>query len=181
MLTITLLFYSLENKDNPRWYIFYCRSRSEKKVFDLLTKSDFNAFLPIIKVMRQWSDRKKMVLVPMLPGYMFVYCLHANIYNVVQTDNIVAPVKIAGKNLFLRDYELDFLKKIEENDLFDSASSSSKRFSKGDKVIVIDGPLKGFEGECIREEGKNYLQIQIESIGQCIKAKINESNLQVKT
>ncbi len=168
----------MNNLEEPRWYIFYCRSRSEKKVLSSLQNSNHIAYLPIIEVMRQWSDRKKKVKVPMLPGYIFVYCSHVEIYNVVQIDNIVASVKIAGSNLFLRDYEFDLLKKIEQHDLFESVSS--KQLAKGDKVVVTGGPLKGLEGECIREEGKHFLQIQIEALGQFIKVKIPADNLQKK-
>lgn len=168
----------MNNPEKPRWYIFYCRSRSEKKVFDLLQKSNYMAFLPIVEVVRQWSDRTKKVKVPILPGYIFVYCLHSEIFNVVKTDNIVASVKIAGDNLYLREHELDLLKKIEQHNLFESVSPN--QLSKGDKVLVMNGPLKGFEGEYIREDGKHFLQIQIETVGQYIMVKIHADNLQKK-
>ena len=67
-LPITEIKYEPE----PRWYILYIRSRSEKKVMERMQKRNFTVFLPLIKTMRQWSDRKKQVQVPLFTGYLFI-------------------------------------------------------------------------------------------------------------
>ena len=57
-----------------KWNAIYVASRQEKKVFDVLQKKGIQSYLPLVKTLRQWSDRKKMVEFPLLPGYVFV-CL----------------------------------------------------------------------------------------------------------
>ena len=58
---------------NPqKWYAIFTKSRSEKKVYERLLDADIEAFLPIVKTVRQWSDRKKTVYLPLIPSYVFV-------------------------------------------------------------------------------------------------------------
>lgn len=68
-----------------QWFVFYTKSRQEKKVRDLLLKSGYEVFLPMHKVMRQWSDRKKKVEVPLFNSYIFVNDLEHNISNILKT------------------------------------------------------------------------------------------------
>ena len=55
------------------WYVIYTKPRSEKKVAERLSEDGVEVYCPMIKTIRQWSDRKKKVLLPMFPGYVFVH------------------------------------------------------------------------------------------------------------
>ena len=44
---------------NKQWYAVYVNSRHEKKVADLLASQQIENYLPIQKILKQWSDRKK--------------------------------------------------------------------------------------------------------------------------
>jgi transcriptional antiterminator RfaH len=57
---------------SKNWFVFYTKSRQEKKVNDLLLRHGFEPYLPLQKVLRQWSDRKKKVEVPLFNSYIFV-------------------------------------------------------------------------------------------------------------
>ena len=54
---------------------------------------------------------------------------------------------------------------------------SEDYFFKGDFVIVIDGPLKGLEGEVLNESGEKRLMIRIEAIQQSISINIDKGFL----
>jgi len=53
-----------------KWFVFYTKSRQEKKVNELLLKRGFEPFLPMQAIVRQWSDRKKKVVLPLFNAYM---------------------------------------------------------------------------------------------------------------
>jgi len=55
-----------------KWFVFYTKSRQEKKVNELLLKRGFEPFLPMQAIVRQWSDRKKKVVVPLFNSDIFV-------------------------------------------------------------------------------------------------------------
>ena len=56
-----------------KWRVLYVRPRWEKKVEDQLTERNIENFLPLREEIRQWTDRKKRVIVPLFPGYLFVH------------------------------------------------------------------------------------------------------------
>jgi transcription antitermination factor NusG len=58
--------------NTKKWHAVYVSSRTEKKINDLLNNKGIEAYVPVVKTMRQWSDRKKMVEMPLLNGYVFV-------------------------------------------------------------------------------------------------------------
>ena len=50
---------------SPKWYAVYTRPRFEKQVGQRLLEEGIEAYVPLIKTMRQWSDRKKVVELPL--------------------------------------------------------------------------------------------------------------------
>ncbi len=56
----------------PIWHVLYTMSRAEKKVAQQLISQGVEAWCPTQTVIRQWSDRKKTVLKPALPGMILV-------------------------------------------------------------------------------------------------------------
>ena len=79
------------------WFVFYTKSRHEKKVRDLLGKGGFEVFLPMHKVLRQWSDRKKRVEVPLFNSYIFVHEEQHRIPEVLKTPGVSTIIRVAGK------------------------------------------------------------------------------------
>src|SRR5690554_7279042 len=55
-----------------KWYALYTRPRNEKKVVQGLTSLGIEVYCPMVTEVRQWSDRKKKVALPLIPSYVFV-------------------------------------------------------------------------------------------------------------
>jgi transcription antitermination factor NusG len=54
------------------WYALYVKSKHEFVVSNELRQKSIETFLPAMTMQRQWKDRKKLVDVPLFPGYVFV-------------------------------------------------------------------------------------------------------------
>jgi transcription termination/antitermination protein NusG len=156
----------------PKWFIFYCRSRSEKKALERLTDLEFEVYLPIMEEMRQWSDRKKKVQVPMFPGYIFVKCKQHEIQNVITVNHIVAPLKLASQFATLRETEVSLLKEIEKNDL--RVTTHEGTINAGDAIQITTGPLTSYKGVCLEELGNHYFMVQLEVLNRYVKVKIHK-------
>ncbi|MCZ6550598.1 MAG: hypothetical protein O6926_04265, partial [candidate division NC10 bacterium] len=57
---------------SSRWYALYTRPRHEKAVAEHLARRQLEAFLPLREVLSRWKDRRKLVQLPLFPGYIFV-------------------------------------------------------------------------------------------------------------
>ncbi len=54
------------------WYAVQTRARHEKRVADRFREQGLPIFLPLISETRRWSDRKKVVELPLFGCYVFV-------------------------------------------------------------------------------------------------------------
>jgi transcription antitermination factor NusG len=145
------------------WYAVYVKSRSEKKVHLELTYQDIEVYLPLQKRMRKWSDRKKLVDFPLIPGYLFVHITRRDYDRVLQTNGVVAYVRFDGTAAVIPVEQIDTIKRLLRQHEH-KIEVSFKDFSAGDAVEVIAGPLMGVKGVLTQLKGKNKVAIQIEKL-----------------
>jgi transcriptional antiterminator NusG len=55
------------------WFALYVKARHEFFTGHELQRKGVETFLPTVKKLRQWKDRKKLIHFPLFPGYLFVY------------------------------------------------------------------------------------------------------------
>ncbi|MBU1012585.1 MAG: UpxY family transcription antiterminator [Bacteroidetes bacterium] len=146
------------------WYALYTKSMQEKKVYAEIIKRGFNAYLPLETKIKQWSDRKKKVEVPMIRSYVFVNISEKEYYDIVNITGAVRYVTFEGKAVAIPEWQIDAMKKMVE---FKAPHYySGERFLKGEMIIIESGPLKGYEGEVVKDNnGKNKIIIRIKDIG----------------
>ncbi len=153
---------TLQKSFQYNWYVLYVNSRSEKKVVSELLEQNIHGWVPLIKTLRQWSDRKKMVEVPLFTGYVFVKIRWRDYLKVLQTPNVVAFVRFESKPAIVPQYQIDNLKiLIREKP---ECKITNHHFETGDPVTIEAGPLKGLRGHLVKKKGKTNLLIEVEGI-----------------
>ncbi|NHM06465.1 UpxY family transcription antiterminator [Flavobacterium sp. CYK-4] len=146
------------------WYVIYTKPRNEKKVAERLKLAGITAFCPMINMVKQWSDRKKKVQVPLLNSYVFVQLEEKNREAVFQISGVVRYLFWLGKPAVVREDEIDALK----NGLKDTmASFEVKDIKVGDLLPIPSGPFQGKEG-IIKQINKNSLQLVLTELGVLI-------------
>jgi len=147
-----------------RWYAVYTKSRAEKAVYERFLEQGVEAFLPLQKKLRKWSDRKKWVETPYINSYVFVKVSEKEYYDTLNTLGVVRYITFEGKAAPIPDWQIDAMKKlISAQHTF---HFSSHRFRKGEKISIETGTLAGFSGEVVRDsDGKKKVLIRIDQIG----------------
>ena len=146
------------------WYVIYTKPKFEKKIFTKLQEKKIESFLPLQKVMRQWSDRKKKVEVPLFPNYLFVRIPSIDKWNVLSVDGVVRFLQLDGKLATISEKEMNSIRKL----LLGNPEVSNEKFNKGDQVVINCGPLKGLEGILINNKGVKRLAIRINTIDKSV-------------
>jgi transcription antitermination factor NusG len=154
------------------WRAIYVSSRSEKKIMGLLNARGLEAWVPLVKSMRQWSDRKKMVEFPLLNGYVFVYVNDQEQEQVVQNKGVVGFVRIEGKIATVRDEEVFRLKQLVELGYHMEASIALQSFKSGEKVKITSGALNGIEGYVTEDVGGKLIEVFLDSIRYSIRVRL---------
>ena len=160
------------------WYVIYTASRMEKKLANALQQAGFSTYLPMIKEMRQWSDRKRRVVVPLFRSYVFVHLSHDGEYlRAVQHKGASFFVKTkSGQPAILFEKEIVQIKKIITSDF--RYEVSNDKIPLGYLCRVKEGAMKGFIGESVQYHGKNLVVLRMEQLGQHILVHIPASQLE---
>ncbi|MEZ5003176.1 MAG: UpxY family transcription antiterminator [Chitinophagales bacterium] len=155
------------------WMAIYTKPRSEKKVAERLARSGFEVYCPLQTTIKQWSDRKKKVQVPIFPSYIFVHVYDIDRPVILQDPAVLNFVYYVGKPAIIRDIEIEMLKQFLDNDYFYD-DISIYQYKKGDKVDIIAGPFKDYKAK-IDEIQKSHIILLVDSIGVVVKLKTKVS------
>jgi transcriptional antiterminator RfaH len=159
----------------PRWYVAYTKSRNERKVSDRLKEKGIEHYLPLHKVLKQWSDRKKWVEEAVFKSYIFIRIGLDDYYDVLNTEGVVAFVRIGTYPEPVPDRQVLAVRKMLESDY--ELEINITDYDLGDSVQVIKGPMEGFIGNILEEQGKHKFAIHLEVIGQSVAMTIPKSHL----
>lgn len=150
------------DRGRRKWYAVYTRPRTEKAVNKRLLESGIEVFLPLQTEYREWSDRKKKVIVPLIRSYLFVHVTPIEFPVVFQTFGVVKFISFEGKPVAIPQNQIDVLKLLIDSDV--DLEVSTEKFSKGDLIEVTSGPLKSLTGELVQFMGKRRVLIRIDSL-----------------
>lgn len=153
------------------WYAVYTRSRFEKRLMNLLIAKGIEAYVPVRKVMKQWSDRKKMVEEPLIRSYCFVKVDPHRYQDVLNTPGAVRYVWFSGKPASIPERQIDTLKAITGSNL--EVECLPDTFQTGFQVRVNAGPLQGIIGELVNISNKKRVIIRIDHLNQVVTLSIS--------
>ena len=162
------------DKKSGKWYAVHTRSRFEQKVYDGIDSKSIEVFLPRIQVMSRRKDRHKKILIPLLPGYVFVNTTMdpQEYLNILKTVGVVRLIGFEGKPVPARDEEIHALMILDGTD---RTVQNREYINKGDRVMIMEGPLKGLIGFYLRPKGqKNKIVVSIELLNRSLEVEIED-------
>lgn len=159
-----------------QWYAVYTKPRWEKKVADGLRRNRFESYCPLNKVVRQWSDRKKMIEEPLFTSYVFVQLQIKELTEVRKIDGVVNFVYWLGKPAIIRDAEIQDIKDFLNN--YQNVRLEKSPVNINDAVQVVNGPLIELQGHVISVNNKTA-RIAIKSLGLTMVAEIKKEDLKL--
>lgn len=161
--------------EQETWYAIYTKSRSEKRVAEQMKATGFTVYLPLVKTLRQWSDRKKKVEVPLISSYVFVKVSERDYYNILNTQGVVRYVTFEGKAAPIPEKQIIAMQMAVDNEA--DIEISTEQMAPGEQVKVINGPLKGAEGEYVFGKGKRSFVIRLNHMGYALKVEVPASDV----
>jgi transcription antitermination factor NusG len=148
------------------WAVVYTRSRAEKQLHEFLQEQGIETYLPLRKVLRQWSDRKKWVEEPLFRSYLFVRITEKERFKVLNTPGAVNYISFEGRMATVRDEEIDCIRRLTLCE--PGLEAVTDHIEKGSPVNIRGGSLMGLQGELISYRSSQRVVIRVESIRQSI-------------
>jgi len=164
----------LKDLNKIQWFAAYTKPRHEKKIREYLLEKDIESYVPLVKKVRQWSDRKKWVEEPLIRGYVFVrISLKQQLY-VLETHGVVRFVTFQKELAMIPDFQIEALKRtVDEGFIL----KSENYMRTGQLVEVCEGPLKGIKGKVQRIENENRFIISLDVIQASYQVQIDPAML----
>lgn len=155
------------------WHVLYVKSRCEKKVFDSLKEHFLKSFLPQVKTIRQWADRKKIVLKPLFPSYVFVYLdTPKDFYKALSIQGACAYVRFGKEYPRVTEKEIAQIKLLIGDKHVSDLITTSQLPKSGETKTISNGPLCGLDCEILRADSHEKIVVRIDSLKQNIVATV---------
>jgi transcription antitermination factor NusG len=165
-------------KPNYQWYAVYTRANGERKLLENLKEKNIECYLPMKKVLKVWSDRKKWVEEPLFRCYLFVKVSYKEFFTVLNTPGGVCYISFGGKAQSIPETQINNIRTFL-NQTDHDYTLSYERIQKGVNVEVQFGSLKGIVGEVINIFGQNRLVIRIDSMNCSLYANISREEVKL--
>lgn len=150
------------------WYVLYTTARAEKQVELKLQAEGVETYLPLHKCPRKWSDRVKMVEMPLFSSYIFVNTTDEKLRTLIRVNGVARIVYYNGKPAVMRPKEIEAIREFVQK-----AAERECEFGLSEEVMVACGPLKDISGK-IKKIGRKYLILHIEQMGITVCVKQNQ-------
>lgn len=155
-----------------RWYVVSTKPRNEDRSAANLAQGGIEVLSPKLKF-RRWREGKFVEIVePMFPSYIFVKFHPVDEFRLVKyTRGIKTIVNFNGRIIPLADELIAFVRQRLVDGV---ATVEKKEFQKGEKIIIQEGPFKGFSGIFEKElDGRERIAILLEGVDYCARMEID--------
>jgi hypothetical protein len=155
----------MKTPDSKKWFVIYTKPRTEIKVSQRLSVLGIENYTPTRIEVRQWSDRNKKILVPLLPSMVLVSIHEREVNKVFEVAGVVRYLFENQKRAEVSEEEVLAMKYYLDN----SYHSNKEELVVG---ITVKVPLLEEEATVISLKGKNCLA-QLKKLGAIVSFQLN--------
>jgi transcription antitermination factor NusG len=156
------------------WYALTVKHQHERTIEIALTGKGFEAFSPMYRARRQWSDRTKEIERPLFAGYVFCrFPLEAKGL-VLNTPAVSRVVQFGGTLAALPDAEIEAIRAIVASQL---PVRPWPHLKPGDRVRIERGPLRGMVGVLLKEKCALELIVSVELLQRSVAVQIDATGV----
>jgi transcription antitermination factor NusG len=143
-----------------KWFVLCTKPRNELKVTERLSNLGVKVYAPTKVEVRQWSDRKKKITVPLLPSMVLVQVLEKEVDRVFEIHGVLRFLFEHGKRASVSNEEV-----LAMRSYLESMSAEDERgLAIGDVVKV---PLLEQQATVLSLKGKKCLA-QLQKLGAIV-------------
>ena len=151
-----------------KWFILYTKPNQEIKVAEQLKEMKISCFCPTVTIIKQYSDRKKKVIKPLLPSYVFVFIEEEKRNDVFSVFGITRYMFWLGKPANVRESEIELMKQYL-NGIYQSVSLT--KLTRGQLYKISEGVFSGRIGKVV-ETQKNKIKLELQSLGMIVTLRL---------
>jgi transcription antitermination factor NusG len=160
-----------ETAQDLTWYAIQTMPRHERKVAAELRQKGLHTFLPLVPSTRQWSDRVRVLDLPLFPCYVFVLMSPApdTRIAVLRSNGVTRFVGVRGVGVPIPETQIATVQSIVDQKL---PFSPYPFLNIGQRVCIRGGSLDGIEGILTEIKGDLSLVISVDLIHKSLAIRV---------
>ena len=160
-----------------KWYAIRTRSRHEKVAVRELDGQGIPVFLPLVTSVRQWSDRRTQVELPLFPGYAFVRIdyFSGDRVRVLRSIGVVDFVGHKADGSSIPDEQIESIRTVLTRRV---PVKEHPFLNVGQRIRVCSGVLNGVEGILVALKGSRTLVITVEPIQRSLCISLDDYDVE---
>jgi transcription termination/antitermination protein NusG len=151
------------------WFAVRVKSRCEKLIANMARDKGFEEFLPLYQCRRHWSDRLKLVEVPLFPGYIFCRIKPERRLPLLTIPGVLHFVGIGKVPIPVDDAEIAAIQAALRSGL---SAEPCAFLEAGQRVRLKNGPLAGLEGIIVGDSKEHRIVVSITLLKRSISVAI---------
>lgn len=153
-----------------QWFVLYTKPRNEKKLAERLQQNGIECYCPVRTEVRQWSDRKKKIKVPILPSMILVYIEDNKRSEVFNDSAAIRFLYELGKPAVVRDVEVESLKASLQKNI---AKHEVERLQPGQRIDMESLGFAKVKGT-VQYVKENACWVVLDGVGYVVKMQLSE-------
>ena len=160
-----------ETRGGLVWLAVQTWPRYEKKVAAELEKKQVEVFLPLLSAEHQWSDRRRIVQLPLFPNYVFVRSpeTFASRISVLRTNGVINFVGLRNAGTPIPDSEIESVRTLLTRGI---AFTDHSFLNIGQRVRIRGSSLDGVEGILVAKNEDLSLVVSIQIIQRSLAIRV---------
>ena len=155
------------------WFVLHTKSRQEKAIADDLAARRIGCFLPLVRQVRYYGQRKAAVDEPLFPGYVFLRGQIEEAYEADRTKRIANIIRVSDQDRM--NWEL--------KNLYIALKSQAPLdpfpyLKKGMRVEVRSGPFRGLQGLVDDRRTLDRIILQVDMLGRGVSLEVDGALLE---
>lgn len=166
----------LDNEERL-WFPLHVRARHERTIRDELVNQGYEVYLPMVKRRRRWSDRYKIVELPLFSGYLFIRMDPRLKYFILDVPGVQGFITFQGQMAHIPAFQIDFIQRMLKRP--ETFEVLNKVIKTGYKVRIISGPFIGMKGIVKDIKNKSRMYVTIDHIQHTLCIEVSEYDLEL--
>jgi transcription antitermination factor NusG len=159
------------------WFALVIHQYKRELCERMLARLNYEFFSPCTSVVREWSDRQKRMLVPLFPGYIFCRLNPENRVALLKVPGVRGIVGSGNRFLEVDPKEIEAIRVAHASKL---PLESHPEVVLGQKVKVMQGPLRGLEGQLVRVKAQARLLLSVSMLNRAVSVEVEAHQLAVQ-
>jgi transcription antitermination factor NusG len=156
---------------SPRlWFALRVKSNFERTTSTILSGKGYETYLPTYRQPRRWSDRTKVLELPLFPGYVFAQFDVERRLPILTTPGVVHIVPPRQAPIAVDEAELNSVRLIVNSGL---PMGPYPFLRVGQQVVIRRGAMTGLEGILVQVKGIFRLVVSVTLMQRSVAVEID--------